>query len=132
MGITGTEVTKEAAAMVLVDDNFASIVGAVKEGRTIYDNIVKFVRFQLSTSVGAILTVFGAQLLGLPMPFTAIHILWIALIMDGPPAMALGVDPARASIMDDPPRQPDDRVLNRQRLLRAREGDSARPRAVRR
>ena len=118
MGITGTEVTKEAAAMVLVDDNFASIVGAVKEGRTIYENIVKFVRFQLSTSVGAILTVFGAQLLGLPMPFTAIHILWIALIMDGPPAVMLGLEPSRPGIMNEPPRKRDARILTLSRFGR--------------
>ena len=118
MGITGTEVTKEAAAMVLVDDNFATIVGAVKEGRTIYENIVKFVRFQLSTTVGAILTVFGAQLLGLPMPFTAIHILWIALIMDGPPAVMLGLEPARAGIMNEPPRRRDARILTLSRFGR--------------
>ena len=118
MGITGTEVTKEAAAMVLTDDNFASIVGAVKEGRTIYDNIVKFVRFQLSTSVGAILTVFGAQLLGLPMPFTAIHILWIALIMDGPPAVMLGLEPSRPGIMNEPPRRSDARILTLRRFGR--------------
>ena len=118
MGITGTEVTKEAAAMVLADDNFASIVGAVKEGRTIYDNIVKFVRFQLSTSVGAILTVLSAQLLGLPMPFTAIHILWIALIMDGPPAVMLGLEPSRPGIMNEPPRRSDARILTLARLGR--------------
>ena len=118
MGITGTEVTKEAASMVLVDDNFATIVGAVKEGRTIYDNIVKFVRFQLSTSVGAILTVFGAQLLGLPMPFTAIHILWIALIMDGPPAVMLGLEPSRTGIMNEPPRRSDTRILTGPRFGR--------------
>ena len=112
MGISGTEVTKEAATMVLTDDNFATIVGAVEEGRTIYDNIVKFVRFQFSTSVGAILTVLGAQLLGLPMPFTAIHILWIALIMDGPPAMTLGLEPARPGIMLEPPRRADARILS--------------------
>jgi len=88
-------VTKEAATLVLADDNFATIVGAVKEGRTIYDNIVKFVRFQLSTNIGAILTVLGAPLLGLPTPFTAIQILWVNIIMDGPPAMTLGVEPAR-------------------------------------
>ena len=75
LGITGTEVTREAATMVLTDDNFATIVGAVKQSRIIYDNVVKFVRFQLSTNIGAILTVLGAQLLGLPAPFTAIHIL---------------------------------------------------------
>ena len=116
MGIAGTEVTKEAATMVLTDDNFATIVGAVEEGRTIYDNIVKFVRFQFSTSVGAILTVLGAQLLGLPMPFTAIHILWIALIMDGPPAMTLGLEPARPGIMLEPPRRADARILSLARL----------------
>ncbi|MCY7314993.1 MAG: cation-translocating P-type ATPase [Rubrivivax sp.] len=118
MGITGTEVTREAAAMVLTDDNFASIVGAVKEGRTIYDNIVKFVRFQVSTSIGAILTVFGAQLLGLPMPFTAIHILWIALIMDGPPAVMLGLEPSRPGIMSEPPRASDARILTLPRISR--------------
>ncbi len=118
MGITGTEVTKEAAAMVLADDNFASIVGAVKEGRTIYENIIKFVRFQLSTSVGAILSVFGAQLLALPMPFSAIHILWIALIMDGPPAVMLGLEPSRLGIMNEPPRARHARILTLSRFLR--------------
>ncbi|MBZ0096738.1 MAG: cation-translocating P-type ATPase [Sulfuricella sp.] len=111
MGITGTEVTREAATMVLTDDNFATIVGAVKEGRTIYDNIVKFVRFQLSTNVGAILTVLGAQLMGLPTPFTAIQILWINIIMDGPPAMTLGLEPARPGIMNELPRSTEARIL---------------------
>ncbi|MEO6146319.1 MAG: cation transporting ATPase C-terminal domain-containing protein, partial [Sulfuriferula sp.] len=118
MGITGTEVTREAATMVLTDDNFATIVDAVKEGRTIYDNIVKFVRFQLSTNVGAILTVLGAQLLGLPMPFTAIQILWINIIMDGPPAMTLGLEPARPGIMFEPPRRADERILSLARFKR--------------
>lgn len=118
MGITGTEVTKEAGDMVLTDDDFATIVRAVREGRSIFENIVKFVRFQLSTNIGAILTFLGAQVAGLPTPLSAIQVLWVNIIMDGPPAMALAVDPARASIMDDPPRRPDARVLNRQRLLR--------------
>ncbi len=118
MGITGTEVTKEAATMVLTDDNFATIVQAVREGRAIYDNIVKFVRFQLSTNMGAIQTVLGASLLGLPTPFTAIQILWINIIMDGPPAMSLGVEPARPGVMQDPPRQTDARILTRNRLGR--------------
>ncbi len=118
MGITGTEVTREAATMVLTDDNFATIVGAVKEGRTIYDNIVKFVRFQLSTNVGAILTVLGAQLLGLPTPFTAIQILWINIIMDGPPAMTLGLEPARPGIMNESPRSPEARILTLPRFAR--------------
>ncbi|MEW5943343.1 MAG: HAD-IC family P-type ATPase [Pseudomonadota bacterium] len=118
MGITGTEVTKEAATMVLTDDNFATIVGAVKEGRTIYDNIVKFVRFQLSTNVGAILTVVGAQLLGLPTPLTAVQILWINIIMDGPPAMTLGLEPSRPSIMNEPPRSTEARILTLPRFWR--------------
>jgi Ca2+-transporting ATPase len=118
MGITGTEVTQEAATMVLTDDNFATIVGAVKEGRTIYDNIVKFVRFQLATNIGAILTVLGAQLLGLPTPFTAIQILWINIIMDGPPAMTLGLEPARPGIMNEPPRSTGARILTLPRFWR--------------
>ena len=118
MGITGTEVTKEAATMVLTDDNFVTIVGAVKEGRTIYDNIVKFVRFQLATNIGAILTVLGAQLLGLPLPFTAIQILWINIIMDGPPAMTLGIEPARHGVMDEPPRAREARILTLPRFAR--------------
>jgi len=118
MGVTGTEVTKEAAVMVLTDDNFATIVGAIKEGRIIYDNIVKFVSFQLSTNFGAILTVLGAPLFGFPAPFTAIHILWVNIIMDGPPAMTLGVDPARDSIMQERPRAPDEAILSSRRLLR--------------
>ena len=118
MGITGTEVTKEAATLVLTDDNFTSIVGAVKEGRTIYDNIIKFVRFQLSTNIGAILTVLGAPLLGMPTPFTAIQILWVNIIMDGPPAMTLGVEPAAYGIMNVPPRRPDVGILTGRRMLR--------------
>lgn len=118
MGITGTEVTREAATLVLTDDNFASIVRAVEEGRTIYDNIVKFVRFQLSTNIGAILTVLGAPFLGLATPFTAIQILWVNIIMDGPPAMTLGVEPARPGIMRDRPRDRDAAILSGQRLWR--------------
>ena len=118
MGITGTEVTKEAATLVLTDDNFASIVRAVEEGRTIYDNIVKFVRFQLSTNIGAILTVLGAPFLGLATPFTAIQILWVNIIMDGPPAMTLGVEPARPGIMQDKPRHTAAGILSGQRLWR--------------
>ena len=116
MGITGTEVTKEAADMVLTDDDFATIVRAVEGGRTIYANIVQFVRFQLSTNVGAILTVLGSTLTGLPVPFTAIQVLWVNLIMDGPPALALGVDPPRARTMEQPPRTPGARILTNARL----------------
>ena len=102
--------------MVLTDDNFATIVGAVREGRTLYDNILKFIRFQLSTTMGAILTVFFAPLVGLPEPFTAIQILWVAMIMDGPPAVALALDAARPGIMREPPRSRDARILTLRRL----------------
>ena len=118
MGIAGTEVTKEAAAVILTDDNFATIVRAVEEGRGIYDNVVKFVRFQLSTNVGAILTFLGSSIMGLPAPLSAVQILWVNIIMDGPPAMALGVDPVRRGIMEEPPRRPRDQILSRSRLLR--------------
>ena len=111
MGLSGTDVAREAATMVLTDDNFATIVKAVKEGRTIYDNIVKFVRFQLSTNIGAILTVLIAPFLGLPLPFTPIQLLWVNIIMDGPPAMALGVDPAQPDTMSHRPRKTVDRIL---------------------
>jgi Ca2+-transporting ATPase len=114
----GTEVAKEAASMVLTDDNFATIVRAVREGRTIYDNIVKFVRFQLSTNMGAVLTVFVAPFLGLVSPLGTAQILWVAMISDGPPAIALGVDAARPGIMNEPPRDPAARILTASRLLR--------------
>jgi len=116
MGITGTDVAKEAATMVLTDDNFATIVKAVKEGRGIYDNMIKFVRFQLSTNIGAILAVASAPLLNLPAPFTAVQLLWINIIMDGPPAMALGIDPVRSGSMTEAPRDPNAPILSWRRL----------------
>jgi Ca2+-transporting ATPase len=117
MGITGTEVTKEAATMVLTDDNFATIVRAVERGRTIYDNIVKFVRFQLSTTLGFAAVFLLASLLDIASrkPFTAIAILWVNIIMDGPPAMALGVDQAAPGVMDRAPRPADEPILTRRR-----------------
>ncbi len=118
MGRAGTEVAKEAASMVLTDDNFATIVRAVREGRVIYDNIVKFMRFQLSTNLGAIFTVLGALLLGLPEPFNPIQLLWINIIMDGPPAMSLGMDQAAHGIMSRKPRSPGERILSVARLVR--------------
>jgi len=118
MGITGTEVSKEAADMVLTDDDFATIVRAVESGRTIYDNILKFVRFQLSTNAGAIFSLLGAQMVGLPVPFTAIQVLWVNLIMDGPPAMALGVDPPASGVMSRAPRRGDAAILTRPRVRR--------------
>ena len=118
MGVAGTAVAKEAATMVLTDDNFATIVTAVRHGRALYDNILKFVRFQLSTTIGAILTVFTAPLLGLPEPFTALQILWVAIIMDGPPAVSLALDAARPGLMDEPPRARTEPVLPLQRVAR--------------
>ena len=117
MGITGTEVTKEAATMVLTDDNFATIVGAVERGRVIYDNIVKFVRFQLSTTLGFAMVFLARSLTGIMdrKPFTAIAILWVNIIMDGPPAMALGVDHGGTSVMSRTPRPKSEPILTRQR-----------------
>ena len=118
MGITGSEVTKEAATMVLTDDNFATIVGAVREGRTLYGNIVNFIRFQLTTTVGAVLCVFFAPLLGMPEPFNPIQILWVNMIMDGPPAVALALDIARPGIMKQPPRMATEQILTLRRMTR--------------
>jgi P-type Ca2+ transporter type 2C len=118
MSITGTAVSKEAATMVLTDDNFATIVRAVRQGRVLYDNILKFVRFQLSTTIGAILTVFFAPLAGMPEPFTPIQILWVAIIMDGPPAVSLALDAARPGIMFEPPRSRTEPVLPFSRLTK--------------
>ncbi|MCX7622066.1 MAG: cation-transporting P-type ATPase, partial [Acidimicrobiales bacterium] len=117
MGITGTEVTKEAADMVLADDNFATIVGAVERGRAIFDNIVKFVRFQLTTNLGAIGTLLSASLLGLPAPLSAIQVLFVNIIADGPPAMSLGLDPPDPQTMRQPPRIPGAPILDRARII---------------
>ncbi len=116
MGITGTEVSKEAASMVLIDDDVSSIVRAIEQGRAIYANIVTFVRFQLATNLGAIGSLVGAPLVGLPVPFTAVEVLWVNLIMDGPPAIALGVDPPKADAMAHPPRDPKAAILSSRRL----------------
>jgi Ca2+-transporting ATPase len=111
MGITGTEVSKGAADMVLTDDNFASIVAAVEEGRTIYDNIRKFVMFLLSSNVGEILVMFVGILIGLPIPLLAIQILWVNLVTDGLPAIALGFDPAERGVMKRKPRPSDESIF---------------------
>ncbi|MBI2940477.1 MAG: cation-translocating P-type ATPase [Chloroflexi bacterium] len=113
MGISGTDVTREAADMVLADDNYATIVAAVSEGRVIYDNIRKFIRYLLSTNSGEILTMFVAVLVGLPVPLLAIQVLWINLVTDGLPALALGVEPAEPGVMRRPPRDPRESVFAR-------------------
>jgi Ca2+-transporting ATPase len=118
MGITGTDVSKETAAMVLTDDNYASIVSAVEEGRIIYSNIRKFVFFLLSCNVGEILVIFIATLLGWPLPLTAIQLLILNLITDGAPALALGLEKGDPDIMQRPPRRPDEPIINREMLWR--------------
>jgi Ca2+-transporting ATPase len=112
MGITGTEVTKETAAMILVDDNFATLVAAVEEGRAIFDNIKKYLVFLLSCNLAEILVLTGAFFLGLPLPLIALQILWVNLTTDGLPALALGVDPKAPDIMARPPRPPDEGVFS--------------------
>ena len=124
MGVTGTEVTKEAAKMILADDNFATIVDAVREGRTLFDNIRKFLRYLLSSNMGEVLTVFlgviGASVIGLGagegealvLPLLATQILWINLITDSGPALAMGVDPRTEDVMARPPRRPGERAID--------------------
>jgi Ca2+-transporting ATPase len=115
MGITGTDVAKEAADMVLTDDNYASIVAAIEEGRVIFANIRKFVYYLLSCNVGEILIVFLATLFGLPaLPFQPIHLLMLNLVTDGFPALALGMEAAEPGVMDRPPRDPQEAIINRE------------------
>jgi len=117
MGITGTDVTKEVSDMIITDDNFASIVAAVEEGRGIYDNIKKFIHYLLSCNAGEILTMFVASLLGWPIPLFPIQILWVNLVTDGLPALALGMDPVEKDIMTRKPRRPDESIITRARAI---------------
>ncbi|MDR1629332.1 MAG: cation-translocating P-type ATPase [Oscillospiraceae bacterium] len=111
MGISGTDVAKEAADVILLDDNFATLVAAIEEGRMIYQNIRKFIRYLLSCNVGEVLTMFVGMLVGLPVVLLPIQILWINLVTDGLPAIALGLDPADGDVMEEPPRHSNEGVF---------------------
>ena len=111
----GTDVAKESADMILENNDFATIVKAVKEGRKIYDNIKRFVKFQVSTNVGAILTIIGTSLLNLPLPFNPVQLLWLNIVMDGPPAQTLGIEGAEKDLMQRPPETGD--ILTKKTLL---------------
>lgn len=113
MGITGTDVTKEAAAMILADDDFSTIVKAVHEGRAIYDNIRKFIRYLLGCNIGEVLVMFLASLAGMPLPLLPIQILWVNLVTDGLPAMALGLEPPEPGLMNQKPRPRDENIFAR-------------------
>ena len=113
MGITGTDVAKQTADMVLTDDNFASIVAAIEQGRIIYSNIRKFVYFLLACNVGEILIIFTAMLVGMPIPLRPVQLLWLNLVSDGAPALALGLEKGDPDIMKHPPRAPTEPVINR-------------------
>ena len=113
MGMTGTDVTKESSALVLADDNFATIVAAVEEGRGIYENIRKFIRYLLASNVGEIMVMFLAMMAGLPLPLVPIQILWVNLVTDGLPAMALGVDQPESDLMHQKPRPSRENIFAR-------------------
>ncbi|WP_284139896.1 calcium-translocating P-type ATPase, SERCA-type [Virgibacillus sp. LDC-1] len=113
MGISGTDVTKEASSLILMDDNFATIKAAINEGRNIYENIRKFIRYLLASNVGEILVMLFAMLLALPLPLVPVQILWVNLVTDGLPAMALGLDQAEKDVMRRGPRNPREGVFSR-------------------
>jgi Ca2+-transporting ATPase len=113
MGITGTDVSKEASDMILLDDNFATIVAAVEEGRRIYDNIRKFIRYTMTSNAGEIWVMLVAPFLGMPMPLTPLQILWINLVTDGLPGLALTVEPTERNTMKRKPHHPQENIFGR-------------------
>ncbi|XP_026083825.1 calcium-transporting ATPase type 2C member 1-like [Carassius auratus] len=118
MGQTGTDVCKEAADMILVDDDFQTILSAIEEGKGIYNNIKNFVRFQLSTSIAALTLISLATLMNFPNPLNAMQILWINIIMDGPPAQSLGVEPVDPDVIRKPPRNVRDSIITRSLIVK--------------
>lgn len=118
MGIAGTEVTKEASDMVLLDDSFSTIIKAVQWGRGIYENFKRFIQFQLTVNVSSVVVVIASILAGFPTPFTALELLWINIIMDGPPALTLGLEPIREDLLKHPPTKRNANIISRKMLIR--------------
>ena len=118
MGIMGTEVSKDAASMILTDDNFATMIKAVANGRNVYRNIRNAVQFLLSGNMAGILCVLYASILALPMPFAPVHLLFINLLTDSLPAIAIGMEPQEEGLLDQPPRDPKEGILTAAFLLR--------------
>ena len=117
MGIRGTDVAKEASQLVLLDDNYVTIVEAIKEGRVIFENLKKPINYLLTANMGEVATIFGSQLLLMPPPLEPVHLLWVNVVTDALPAAALGVEPPEPGLMDRPPRAPHERFINRRKLL---------------
>ena len=118
MGITGTEVSKEASDIVLLDDSFSTIVKAIQWGRGIYENFQRFIQFQLTVNLSSVIVVLSCILLGLKSPFTALQLLWINIIMDGPPALTLGLEPIRDDLMNRQPISRDSNIVSKGMLSR--------------
>ena len=113
MGISGTDVTKEASSLILMDDNFNTIKEAIREGRNIYENIRKFIRYLLASNVGEIFIMLVAMILAMPLPLVPVQILWVNLVTDGLPALALGLDPPERNVMKEKPRNPKEGIFAR-------------------